>query len=70
MINPSHLEHVGTGCADTVLDLLRTRGMKETLSMLGIYSQQTILKVCADLPVSRLTAITIRERLAALAEGK
>lgn len=70
MPNPSQLERLTEGERAKVQALMDSVGWRETARRLGVFSEMTLWKICAGALVSRLTAITVREHLAAAQEGE
>lgn len=65
-MNPEHLTRMSEQETAAVRALMDRHGWRGASRMLGVFAERTLWKVCAGATVSKLTAQTIREHLAAL----
>jgi hypothetical protein len=68
--NPAQLTRMSDADTKAVRALMDTHRWRDVAQMLGIFAEATLWKVCAGAVVSRLTASTIREHLAAMEGGE
>lgn len=64
--NPEHLTRMSEQETAAVRSLMEKHGWRVASKLLGVFAERTLWKVCAGASVSKLTAQTIREHLAAM----